>query len=248
MASVLATILFRMGEKFICDFTCLIYLRHPNYLGGFYWLFNSVYAQFSVFAVVAFRLRYDEEHANDVEHLPLPFGAYQVFMLASALTLLWSLSFAALLIFSNRGFLYSFYSTETSMGYTKRLFLSGNDDLRVHIITRHHKSLWRHFEDEISLWMKENWQIWHRERPPWFTDRTIALIPLWLIPDAEHIFKSDFDSISQREVRRTHSTSNLFLEILRSKLLLDAENVSFNPKLAGRSSSIAEENRMQRIR
>jgi len=153
----------------------------------------------------------------------------------------------------NSGFVHSFYSPQSSWKHAANEFRVGNDELRAYIITRCHPSQWEHFEPIVKTWLSENWETWHRERPPWFSDHTISLFPLRLIPNGERIYKDndELDCISSRGEaaesrmqRMTITNMDVLMDVVRSNFV---EHVGeFKPKQY-RSSSIAEENRMARI-
>jgi len=72
-ASLLCSIIFRTAEKIMGDFTGLVYLRHPNYMGGFYWLFNGFYTQIGLFVVIVIRTQHDKSmlESSDPNYMPL---------------------------------------------------------------------------------------------------------------------------------------------------------------------------------
>jgi len=69
--------------------------------------------------------------------------------------------------------------------------------VRMKILTSCHVNLWKHFRDEMKEWLAEVWPIINNNRPEWFTEDTIAKIPIQFFPglDEEGVLEelgSDF--------------------------------------------------------
>ena len=76
---------------------------------------------------------------------------------------------------------HTFFSNESALQMTKRLFLEGND-LERHTIFTVTRTYWKSFEDKAAMWVKEGWASWEDEKPDWFTDQWKANVPEYMKP------------------------------------------------------------------
>ena len=49
-------------------------------------------------------------------------------------------------------------------------------------IFRKHKSYYFSINEDVKLWLTENWDRWEEERPDWWTAKLISKIPADLLP------------------------------------------------------------------
>lgn len=102
--SVWMSVISRITVKIISDFTGFLHARHPYEMGGFYWLFNMVLTQASVFGSIMLK----EELGRSVGGVGK--GSERVFIkgedymsIATALLVAWSVAIFGLILFSEIG-------------------------------------------------------------------------------------------------------------------------------------------------
>ncbi len=99
------------------------------------------------------------------------------------LTIMWAASAMSLAASIKRKYLQTFFSTETASQYTIRLFRESKaDEARFRSAFGNNSSYTESIKAEIKQWLDEKYPIWQLERPPWFTDVKIALIPTDMLP------------------------------------------------------------------
>ena len=76
----------------------------------------------------------------------------------------------------NKEYRHTFFSTESALQMTKRVFLEGND-LERYTIFQITRTYWKSFEDKVAAWIKEGWATWEEDKPDWFTDQWRASVP-----------------------------------------------------------------------
>ena len=180
-ASFALSILERVSVKVIHDFTGFLHARHPYEMGGFYWLFNMAWTQVSVLGAIKLKenFGYKDEPALQFRI----FNDHYMFI-ANSLFVLWLVAITTLIFFSESGFGQTFYSLRTAKSYSKYLFDTCNDELRFQVFTDH-RSYYAHFEDEIKMWLSDNWNDWHANRPSWLTESLIEMITMTLLPGGQ---------------------------------------------------------------
>jgi len=108
----------------------MLHMRHPYEMGGAYWLFNMVYTQISIFAVL--RLGSTSSAIKGASIQPEHLWAITI-----SLVSLWFLSIVMLLIFSEKGFRHTFYKPTRAWEYNRALFDTGIDEYRMFIFGDH---------------------------------------------------------------------------------------------------------------
>ena len=58
---------------------------------------------------------------------------------------------------------------------------TGDDEYKMSIF-EDHKSYYMWYKEDISHWLTEVWEDLHQNRPVWFTEELIKMIPVELIP------------------------------------------------------------------
>ena len=176
--SVTISVVQRIVMKIITDYTCMIHARHPYELGGVYWLFNMLYTQASVFVLLGMRSKANLEEA---ERWVLK--GDDVWLIALCLVGLWTLAIFTLLIFSESGFKHTFYQTTTGWQFSKLMFDTGLDEIRMLVFTDH-RSYYDWYGEEVKEWLGEVWDSLHNAKPAWFTETVVASVPFEYIPYA----------------------------------------------------------------
>jgi hypothetical protein len=183
-AEIVNSILLRVFAKILVDFTSLAQLRHPNEVGGAYWLFGLVLTMGSLPVSIYVASPYVDERAIDIASLivicflPMTTICFAVFS--------WNIE---------SKYLHTFWSTLSSKDMSMAYFLEGeSDNIKILVLacSRHH---WVSIEGEIKKWIETNWAKWEEEQPDWFTDVTKATVPVEFIP-------GDGDARRRESVRR----------------------------------------------
>ena len=151
----------RVTTKSIADFTGMLHLRHPNELGGAYWLFNMLYTQASVFVVLNLGSATSKEAIIQVNGLRI---------IAGVLAGLWVVAIATLLKFSEVGFRHTFFSKLTCRGFQMKCFEEGDDRTKLAVITSIHRAICSSFNDDMKEWLADSWDELHHTKPSWFTE------------------------------------------------------------------------------
>jgi hypothetical protein len=181
---IVSSILARVLIKIIVDFTSMVHFRHPNEVGGFYWLFGLVLTMVSLPVSIYIASIYVDEQA-----IKIAWRMVKIFLPSSGLCLV--------IFFLNieSKYLHTFWSTQKSRDKTMEHFLSGESDkIKFGVLwnSRHH---WVSIEGEIKKWIELNWAKWEEEKPDWFTDVMKAKVPVDFIPQ-------DGDARRKESVRR----------------------------------------------
>ena len=175
------SVICRVMEKTVVDFTGMLQVRHPNNLGGEYWLFSMVYTQVSVFVVLW--LSWDLEEWKEEA---LAIGKDDILVGAVGLSCLWVVAMGTLLLFGERKYVHTFYGRMTGRAYAMKEFVDGDDLTRMGIVTGVHRAHWSEIEEEVEDWLGLRWEEWHSSKPDWFSEELIRRIPRDLIPHMHH--------------------------------------------------------------
>jgi hypothetical protein len=181
---IVTSILFRVIIKIIVDFTSLAQLRHPNEVGGVYWLFGFVLTMVSLPVSIYLASPYVDQRAIDI--------ASSIVKNFIPITIL---CFAVFFLNIEKKYWHTFWSTQRSKDMSMAFFLEGENDatkIKVFANSRHH---WVSIEGEIKKWVELNWANWEEEKPEWFTDVMKAKVPEDFIP-------ADGDARRRESVRR----------------------------------------------
>jgi hypothetical protein len=203
---VLISLLMRVIDKTIADYTGLIQFRAAGEMGGAYWSFNMVTAIAFSFAASDFYL------SSDVAKLAVGelLVKKNVYSFLGGMCGLWAVTFAVLMAVIKREYRHTFYSTETGNTWAQRFFLEGkSDQMRSKTVTIN-RNKWRKIEPQVMLWVQENWLDWKEEKPPWFKESWISKLPDEFVPETE-------DRGELREMRRRSSLKGMVVGIDAAK-------------------------------
>jgi hypothetical protein len=170
---IVSSILMRVIVKVIVDFTSIVQFRHPNEVGGVYWLFGLVLTMGSLPVSIYLASPYVDERAIDI--------ASSIVKNFIPIT---TLCFAVFLLNIVKKYLHTFWSMQRGKDMTMAYFLEGDSDamkFEVFCNSRHH---WVSIEGKVKKWIELNWAKWEEEKPEWFTDVKKALVPVEFIPAA----------------------------------------------------------------
>jgi hypothetical protein len=183
---ILSSILGRVAVKIIVDFTSIAQFRHPNEVGGVYWLFGLVLTMMSLPVSICMYL-----FSPYVDDNPIDIASFIVKYIIPITTLCFAVFFFNIEI----KYLHTFWSTKRGKDKTMAYFLEGeSDEIKIEVFgcSRHH---WVSIEGEIKNWVELNWAKWEEEQPEWFTDVKKAIVPVAFIPQ-------DGDARRRESVRR----------------------------------------------
>jgi hypothetical protein len=181
---IVTSTLFRVIIKIIVDFTSMVQFRHPNEVGGAYWLFGLVLTMGSLPVSTYIASPYVDNNAIGIASFIVIY-----------IILITTMCLAFFFFNIERKYLHTFWSTQRSKDFSMAKFLEGKSDatkFKVFTNSRHH---WVSIERELKNWVKLNWAKWVEEKPEWFTDVNKALVPVEFIP-------ADGDARKRESVRR----------------------------------------------
>jgi hypothetical protein len=181
---IVSSILFRVVIKVIVDFTSIVQFRHPNEVGGAYWLFGLVLTMGSLPVSIYLASPYVDEGAIDIAS-----------SIGNNFIPITTLCFAVFFVNIERKYWHTFWSTQRSKDMSMAYFLEDKSDAIKIVVfesSRHH---WVSIEGELRKWIEMNWAKWEEEQPDWFTDVIKAKVPVDFIP-------ADGDARRRESVRR----------------------------------------------
>ena len=216
------SLIFRVVVKTVTDFTCIVQFRHPNEVGGAYWLFNVL---FSLIVLPALVLHPNTSASSDAEFVEQAKKACNA-LLPSAV-----LAFAAFFSVIKREYLITFYSLDRGKDLTMRKFLTSNDDtVKADAVFCNTKRHWSTIEGAVHEWVQKNWERWTLEQPAWFQDEGMRTnIPPYMIPVSKDRARS-----SKLHRRRRSSITGL---PLKNKVLPSGGSESESPSENSRSDT-----------
>ncbi|GMI32054.1 hypothetical protein TrCOL_g9159 [Triparma columacea] len=168
---IVSSIISRVLIKIIVDFTSMVHFRHPNEVGGAYWLFGFLLTMGSLPVSIYVASPYVDERAINIA-----WTMVKIFLPSSGLCLL--------IFFSNieKKYWHTFWSTLRSKDATMAYFLKGESDAKKKYIFWRSRRQWGSIEGEVKKWVESNWAKWEEEKPEWFTDVTKSAVPVEFIP------------------------------------------------------------------
>jgi hypothetical protein len=168
---IMPSIFSRMIIKIIVDFTSIVHFRHPNEVGGIYWLFGLMLTMGSLPVSIYLASPYVDDGAIDI--------ASTIARYFIPMTALWIAVF-----FWNieKKYLQTFWSIQRGKDMTMAYFLEGESEAIKFSVFKRSKHHWVSIEGEIKKWVKMNWAKWEEEQPEWFTDVMKAKVPVDFIP------------------------------------------------------------------
>jgi hypothetical protein len=181
---IVSSIFSRLIGKVIVAFTSNTQLRHPNEIGGVYWMFDIALAIGSLPMSIYLASPHVEEKAIDIASLIMKYFIPTTI-----------LCFGIFFLNIEKKYWHTFWSTQRSKDMTMAYFLEGeNDAMKFEVLgcSRHH---WVSIEGEIKKWVELNWTIWVEEQPDWFYHWRRARVPVEYIP-------ADRDARRRESVRR----------------------------------------------
>jgi hypothetical protein len=172
---IVNSIVIRVLVKVVTDFTSIVQFRHPNEVGGMYWMFGFVLTMGSLPVALFLAKRRDVAE----ERIKL---AWRVVKLVMPYTVV---SFVVFFLSIERNYWNTFYSLERGKDGVLARFSNSNDDKKkAKAIFGNSKHYWKSIEEEVKSWVEANWERWEVEKPDWFDDTMRARVPVEYIPGA----------------------------------------------------------------
>jgi hypothetical protein len=168
---IMSSIVMRVIVKTIVDFTSIVHFRHPQEVGGVYWLFGLVLTMGSLPVSVHVTSPYVDEKAIYIASsivkyfIPITILCFAVFF--------WNIE-------SN--YWHTFWSTQKGKEYSMAFFLEEESEAVKFKVLQHSRHQWVSIEGQIKKWVGLNWAKWEEEKPDWFTDVMKAKVPVDFIP------------------------------------------------------------------
>jgi len=186
---VVVSLFFRVIVKVINDFMSLMQLRHPQEVGGAYWAFSALLTIASLPVAIMIYMN----NGGDAKTLSF---AWTVFWI-----LLPTVSFCTLIfvLTVEKTHVNTFFSTETGKVSNQSRFKNAKDDATKALVFRWTKHYWVGIEDDMRLWVQQNWSRWKEEKPKWLDEITRSRIPVEWIPNTKDRQR---ESVRRMSIRR----------------------------------------------
>jgi hypothetical protein len=172
---IAVSIIARVLVKVVTDFTSIVQFRHPNDVGGLFWMSGFVLTMSSL--PVAIHIAKDVE--KNIEE-GLRIAQTSAMVLIPFVTV----CFACFFLNINREYLKSFISTQRGIDYSMSYFVDGESEEVKFQVFKKSRRHWVSIESDIHKWVGLNWAKWEEEQPEWFTDQLKAKVPVEFIPAA----------------------------------------------------------------
>jgi hypothetical protein len=173
-AEFVNSIACRVMVKVVGDFTSIVHFRHPNEIGGMYWMFGFVLTIGSL--PIAIFLAERGDGADEGHKLAWKFVG--IFIPCAVLL------FAVFFFNIEKKYWGTFYSLQRGKDMTVKNFQEGAEDVKAKYIFKYSKHHWKSIEEEVRAWIEANWVRWLEEKPKWFDDAMRARVPVEYIPGA----------------------------------------------------------------
>jgi hypothetical protein len=173
-AEMVFSIIARMLGKVVNDFTSIVQFRHPNEIGGMYWVLGFVLTMGSL--PVAITLA----ESGDVAEEVVTFAWRVVGIFIPCIVVLFAMFFFNI----EKKYWGTFYSFQRGKDLTVKNFREGTDDVKAKYTFKYSKHHWKANEEEVKAWVETNWDRWVEEKPKWFDDAMRARVPVEYIPGA----------------------------------------------------------------
>jgi hypothetical protein len=161
--------------KVVTDFASIVQFRHPNEVGGMYWMFGFVLTIGSLPLAIIIAKRGDVPEEN----LKFAWKVAGIFIPCAVVLL-------AFFFFNiEKKYWGTFYSFQRGKDLTVKNFREGSDAVKAKYTFKYSKHHWKANEEEVKAWVKANWDRWEEEKPDWFDDAMRARVPIEYIPTKE---------------------------------------------------------------
>ena len=180
--SWVASLLLRFFTKLMVDFTVMVQLRHPQEIGGLYWITCLLIGQATSFVAVYLYSRSIEKTELSEGFYHRATSSHDLWVLVGALEAAFVLFFGSFIATMRAKYRSTFFSTMTAKRFVHERFRkAGSDSARSDVLNAH-PSYYEDIRDEVEVWVRENYSAWVDDSPDWFTERLRANIPIDMIP------------------------------------------------------------------
>jgi hypothetical protein len=171
---ILSSIVCRVLVKVVTDFTSIVQFRHPNEVGGMYWMLGFVLTMGSLPVAIILAERVDVAEGM----LKLAWRVVGIFIPCTVVLL-------AFFFFNiKKKYWSTFLSFQRGKDLTVKNFREGSDAVKAKYTFQYSKRHWKSIEVEVRAWVEANWVRWEEEKPDWFDDAMRARVPVEYIPGA----------------------------------------------------------------
>ena len=202
----ITSIIFRLLNKTIVDFTLIVQFRGQLELGGMYWsmniIANPLFCFISVFLFQRFAAG-EKDHNNststvnatilcnstDIINITNTAGCevdgteLPLLELIIGLFILSMLCFAGFVKLIKKEYLWTFFDKRTGSQFVIDKFHEVESDAMKFDIFSKHRSLYESIEEkELKTWLEANWERWEEQKEDWFTAAAISKVPADLLP------------------------------------------------------------------
>ena len=199
VAMVLTSFFARIISKVIADFTSIVQFRHPNEVGGAYWLFGSVSTMVSLPAAIYFF----EANGGNAETAKL--AKLEASVLLPSVVIVFSIFFKNI----NKRYRRTFFSLERGKDMTIEKFRNSEDDgKKASADFKKNKKHWESIELEVRAFVSANWKKWVLSNPKWLTHNLRSNIPLEFIPNNRDRLQERVRRMTSYEASRRGSLGN----------------------------------------
>jgi len=174
IAEIVMSIIARVLVKVVTDFTSIVQFRHPNELGGLYWIFGFILTMGSLPIAILVA-----ERGNVADE-----GLKLAWKVVGSVIPCTVLLFAAFFFNIEKKYWGTFYSLERGKDLSVKCFREGSDAVKALYAFEFSKHHWKANEKEVRAWVEANWDRWEGEKPDWFDDAMRARVPIEYIPGA----------------------------------------------------------------
>jgi hypothetical protein len=171
---ILSSIICRLLVKVVTDFTSIVQFRHPNEVGGMYWMFGFVLTMGSLPVAIILAER------GDVADEVLRFAWKIVGIFIPCTIVLFTVFFFSI----EKKYWGTFYSLQRGQDLTVKKFKEGNESVKADAAFGTSKHHWKSIEEDVKAWVEANWVRWEEEKPKWFNEAMRARVPVKYIPGA----------------------------------------------------------------
>ena len=169
---LLNSIIMRIVLKVVVDFTSLVQFRHPNEVGGLYWMFGFVLTMGSL--PVAIHIAESPQLQNRALPLAVSVATYIVPI---------TITFFGLFFMTiNKKYWHTFLSMQRGKDLTIQNFTEGEEEAKAKYSFKMSKHHWISIEEDVKAWVEANWVRWERDKPEWFTAEIKKRVPIEYIP------------------------------------------------------------------
>ena len=96
----------------------------------------------------------------------------------------------------------TFWSTRTGWRHSQGYFLDNIKDSHRILVFECNRSQWRSIEAAVNEWTHANWARWEEEKPEWFTEQIISMVP------DEFVSKQGLERLGSERKRRGSARKN----------------------------------------